>query len=222
MRARLAGLIAVGVAASALALAASGSVEKPGCTWPQKYAVMRDAAAGTLRLETPFYAFEHDLKRGGVISRIRLRHGRAASLLVSPLTARVRLESGVVLSDVGDPAPKVELRTVGLNEVVAVDSALMDANGRDSGLRVKTTFEYRWGYVKIHREFLWPAGGLRLREVCPVATVLAPGLSDYGYRQGISEDEGAEPFSFGSNVWASFARVFPRTRRSTPASCRVR
>jgi hypothetical protein len=34
-----------------------------------------------------------------------------------------------------------------------------------------------------------------------VATVLAPSLSDYGYREGITEQEGAPPFSFGSCRW---------------------
>ena len=77
----------------------------------------------------------------------------------------------------------------------------MDEQGRVSGLRLKSTFEYRWGYVKIHKEFLASVGGFRVREVCPFTTVLAPSLSDYGYREGTTETEGAPPFSFGSNRW---------------------
>ena len=44
-----------------------------------------------------------------------------------------------------------------------------------------------------------------MREVCPCSTVLAPSLSDYGYREGTTEEEGAPPFSFGSNRWGSCA-----------------
>ena len=81
---------------------------------------------------------------------------------------------------------------------MTVECALKDQDGRASGFRVKTTLEYRWGYVKIRKEFLAPAGA-RVREVCPLSTVLAPSLSDYGYREGITEEEKAPPFSFGSN-----------------------
>ena len=62
-------------------------------TWPQDYSVKRDNAAGTLVLDTPFYAIEHDLKTGGVISRITLAHGKAANLLVRPIATRVRDET---------------------------------------------------------------------------------------------------------------------------------
>jgi hypothetical protein len=34
-----------------------------------------------------------------------------------------------------------------------------------------------------------------------LATALVPSLSDHGYREGITEEEGAPPFSFGSNHW---------------------
>ncbi|MCE5272093.1 hypothetical protein LLH00_12525 [bacterium] len=36
-----------------------------GC-WPQPYAVNRDEAAGVLRLSTPYYTIEHDLRPGGL------------------------------------------------------------------------------------------------------------------------------------------------------------
>ncbi|MCL5097633.1 MAG: DUF6259 domain-containing protein [Candidatus Omnitrophica bacterium] len=100
-----------------------------------------------------------------------------------------------------DSAPAITHRRIGLNELVTVECALVDAQGRPSDLRVKTTFEYRWGYVKIHKEFRFPSDGFRVRELCPFSTVLAPSLSKYGYREGITEDEGAPPFSFGSNRW---------------------
>jgi len=48
-----------------------------------------------------------------------------------------------------------------------------------------------------------------VREVCPLSTVLAPSLTDYGYREGITEEEKAPPFSFGSNRWAKLRRDDP-------------
>ena len=198
---RAVGLAVAGWLAAAVALPHSRPGPKLGHTSPQEYSVRRDDAAGVLALSTTFYTAEHDLRRGGAISRLTLRHGRAANLLVRPIQTRVRDENGAVLTDLGDPAPKVVHRRADLNEIVEVESALVDRQGRASGLRVKTTYEYRWGYVKIHKEFLLPAGGARLQELCPFSTVLAPGLTEYGYREGITEEEGAPAFAFGSNVW---------------------
>ncbi|OHB70136.1 MAG: hypothetical protein A2V70_04840 [Planctomycetes bacterium RBG_13_63_9] len=169
-------------------------------TCPQAYSVDRNEVSGILTLRTPYYTLEQDLNRGGAITRIALTHGKNANLLVHPLETRVRDESGALLTDLKDSAPSVTHRREGLSEIVTVQCALKHQDGRDSGLRLKSTLEYRWGYVKIHKEFLAPAG-VRVREVCPIFTTLAPSLSDYGYREGITEEEGAPPFSFGSNIW---------------------
>ena len=96
--------------------------------------------------------------------------------------------------------PSVTHRREGLNEIVGVESVLKGKDGRASGFRVKTTLEYRWGYLKIRRELLAPAGA-RVREVCPISTIVSPSLSEYGYREGTTEEEGAGPFAFGSNKW---------------------
>ena len=169
-------------------------------TWPQAYSVQRDEASGILTLCTPYYTVEQDLKKGGAITRITLTHGKATNLLVRPIETRVRDESGTVLTDLKDSAPTVTHHREGLNEIVTVQCVLKDQAGRVSGLRVKTTLQYRWGYVKIRKELLAPAGA-RVREVCPLSTVLASSLTDYGYREGITEEEKAPAFSFGSNRW---------------------
>jgi hypothetical protein len=174
---------------------------KPPRTWPQAYTVQRNDASGVLSLCTPYYVIEHDLKRGGAVARIALVHGKAANLLARPMETRVRDESGAVLSDLADSAPTVTHGRDGLNEIVTVQCELKHADGRASGFRVKTTLQYRWGYVKIRKEFQSPAGA-RVREVSPLSTVLVPSLSDYGYREGLTEDDGAPPFSFGSNRWS--------------------
>ena len=195
---------------------------KPASTSPQAYSVQRDEAGGILALRTPFYTVEHDLKKGGAISRISLTQGKAASLVLRPIETRVRDEKGSVWSDLNDAAPKVTHRRAGLNEIVSVECALVDQQGRASQVRVKSTFEFRWGYVRIHREFLVPTGGFRVREVCPFSVILAPSLSDYGYREGTTEEEGAPPFSFGSNRWGKLRPGQPTDRplltRSVPRS----
>jgi hypothetical protein len=105
-----------------------------------------------------------------------------------------------VFSDLNDSAPSVTHRREGLNEIVTIECELKDPSGGASGLQVKTTLQYRWGYVKIRKELLAPAG-TSAREVCPLSVVLAPSLTDYGYREGITEAEKAPPFAFGSNRW---------------------
>lgn len=202
------------LASSAAPASGAAPVEtKTGSAWPQAYSVRRDEAAGVLVLETQYYSIEHALRKGGAISKISLRNGRAANLLVRPIETRVRDENGIMLSDLGDIAPAIAQHRAGLNEIMAVEAALTTPDGRPSGLKVKTTYEYRWGYVKIHKEFLWPGGAVRLRELCPLSTVLSPGLTDYGYREGITEEEGAPAFSFGSNRWG---RVRPDRPSALP------
>ena len=201
----------------ALGAMAAESETKLRGTWPQAYTVVRDEASGILTLSTPYYIFEHDLKKGGTITRIALKHGKAANLLVHPVETRVQDEAGDTLIDSRDSAARVTHRREGMDEIVTVDSALVDQDGRASGLRVKSTFTYRWGYVKIHKEFIVPAGGMRVREVCPFSAIVAPSLSDYGYREGLTEEEGASPFSFGSNRWG---RLRPAGTSDAPLETR--
>jgi len=152
-------------------------------------------------LSTPYYTVQHDLKQGGAISSIRLTHGKASNLLVRPFETRVRDAAGKLYSDLADPAPRVTTRQDGLNELATVESGLRDAQGKPSGVRVKTAYQYRWGYVKIHKELTFPGQTFRATDICPVSTVVAPSLSAYGYRDGLTEEEGAPAFSFGSCHW---------------------
>jgi hypothetical protein len=214
-------LSAVAFFLPALAWPADLSAPELPSAWPQAYCVLRDDASGMLTLRTPYYTVEQDLKQGGAITRIALAHGKAANLLVRPLETRVRDEGGATLTDLADSAPTVVHRREGLNEIVAVECALKDLAGRASPLRVRTTLRYGWGHVKIHKELLAPAG-VKVREVCPLSAVLAPSLSDYGYREGITEDEKAPPFSFGSNRWGKLrlgdSADYPLLTRYVPRS----
>jgi len=181
--------------------ASAESVTDLVSTWPQAYSVQRDKAARLLTLSTPYYTVQHDLKRGGAIASIRLTHGTATNLLVRPFETRIQDASGVIASDLNEPAPRVTTRREGLNELVTVESTLRDAAGKPSGVRVKTVYEYRWGYVKVQKQLTFRGKDLRAKEICPVSTVLARSLSAYGYRDGLTEEEGAPAFSFGSCHW---------------------
>lgn len=211
--------LSVGVACAAAGLVSAGDPvagqSRPGTgrtSWPQPYTVQRDETAGTLTLRTSFYSWEHDLKRGGIIRRITLAHGRATNLLARPIQTRVQDENGVVLTDLMDPNPTVQHKQVGENQTVTVESALADPGGHPSKLRVRSTYDYRWGYVKIRREFLIPTDGFRVREVSPFLATLTPSLSDYGYREGTLEEDGAASFAFGSNRWGKLRRNQPSDR----------
>lgn len=193
---------------AALCAAADPPDSAPPRTWPQAYAIDRDEAAGILTLRTAYYTVEQDLKQGGAVTRIALAHGKAGNLLAGPLATRVRDANGAILTDLEDTNPHVTLRREGLAEIVTVESALKGEDGRASDVRVKTTLQYRWGYVKIRRELRAPAG-TSVREVCPVSTILTGGLSSYGYRKGLTEEDGEPAFSFGSNVWGKLRPDHP-------------
>jgi hypothetical protein len=199
------GIAMLAAVLSATATAADQSVPQPSRTLPQAYSVERDAAAGTLTLRTPFYLIQQDMNRGGAIVRIALTHGKAPNLLVQPLEIFVQDERGAPLSDLKDPRPVVTHRREGLNEIVTVESTLCDVSGKPSPLRVNTTLQYLWGYIKIRREITSPPG-FRVRVLCPLAMTVAPSLSYYGYRDGRMEEDGVPPFAFGSNTWG---RIVP-------------
>jgi hypothetical protein len=170
-------------------------------TSPEPYVVTEDRKAGVLTFKTEYYEAAHDLRSGGALTRITLGSGAATNLLASPLAVQVKAEDGTVYSDLRDSDPTITRSREGLNEVLLVGRGLRDDRGRSSGFRVITRYEYRWGYIKIRSELIPPPGGFRAREVCLVSARLASALEEYGYREGLSEEEGAPPFAFGSNRW---------------------
>ncbi len=164
---------------------------------------------------------EQDLKKGGAITRITLTHGKAANLLVHPIETRVRDENGTVLTDLKDSAPTVTHRREGLNEIVTVECALKDQDGRASGLRVKTTLQYRWGYIKIRKEFLAPAGSSRAGGL---PAVHRPGPEPLRLRLSGRDHGGGEGpavFVREQPLGEAASRTSPRTRPSRRATCRV-
>jgi hypothetical protein len=184
----------------------------PGC-WPQEYTVGRDDMSGVVTLSTPYWTIQHNLKKGGAITKIKYTYGKADNLLVEPIKTSVQNESGIIFEDVNDSSARISHTKDGKTEIVTIECSLVDKNGRDSGIKTKTIYQYHWGYIKIHKEFYFPADSIRIKSLSVLSTIFDQSLSDYGYREGITEQEGAEPFSFGICNWG---KVRPGTLSDKP------
>ena len=136
--------------------------------WPREHAVVRDDAAGRLTVSTPYYIVTHDLRAGGAIAAISYPNGRAANLLLAPIGAWIEDAGGVRYTDCRDAAARVSARTIGAGAdsavVVTAEGGLADAEGRACAVRITTTYEHRWGYIKIRKEFAFPAEGVRVAD----------------------------------------------------------
>jgi hypothetical protein len=194
--------------------------------WPRESQVSE--SPGSLAVTTPYYRFEHDLTKGGAIRLVSLTHGRSANLLVRPMESRVgiplapgagaqdrRTPPVTLYSDLNDAAPVSSFKRDGKAVIVSTDAALRAADGRDSGVRVRTTYNYRWGYVRIHKEFraTRPA---TLSIVTALSTMLDPSLSDYGYRPGVAEEVGTSPFTWQTGQIREWGKVRPGTHFDLP------
>ena len=198
--------------------------------WPQSYKVDRDEAAGTLVLSTPYYTFEHDLKKGGALSRITLTNGKAKNLLVSPVESRIRLmvrpegaqdaqarrrAPGATYSDLHDASAKVTYTKAGEAEVVTVEASLLGENGRSSGARVRTTYNYRWGYVKVRKQFIFDSP-TDIVSLTALTALLDPSLSDYGWRPAAMEENGNSPFNWTNGQIRGWGKMRPGTHMDLP------
>lgn len=176
--------------------------EKSPRGWsPQPYTVHGNEQAGTLALSTPYYTIEHDLKRGGAISRITLTHGQSRNLLLRPIEAWVRLKQpGAprrgrsprtaldVYSDLQDASPSVAITRSGRNVMVTAEAALRNQSGTDEGVKTRTDYGYHWGYIKVHKEFTFSGPPVKLRGLSVVSSALDPSLTHYSYKPNIAED----------------------------------
>ncbi len=185
-------------------LAASGvsAAGKTSGTWPQGYEFRTDPDARTETLSTPYYRVIHDLNRGGAVSHISYTYGKSENLLKTPLACGVGIagDKPGAFTDSSNPVPVVKHERSGDAEIVTVESALMGAQNSHSGIVVRTRYEYRWGYIKIHRTFTF-AEAIELRSLTVLSSVLDPSFTDYGYRENIFEQQGADPSSFGVCEW---------------------
>lgn len=189
-------------------------IEGPRGWTPQPYSVQRDEANGTLTFSTRYYTVQHDLKRGGAISKICYAHGKSGNLLLRPIEASVRLKKGEsptdeqeehlrpdFFSDTNNSSPSVSVSKSGNAEIVTIECALLNKQGLDSGIKTKTIYSYRWGYIRIRKEFHFPETPLEVRAISAVSTSFDPSLTRYGYKPNIFEDFDPVVHTWEVNAW---------------------
>ncbi len=209
---------------------APGDTTRP--QWPQGYSVKNDAAAGVLTLSTPFYSFTHDLHRGGALSAIRLTHGRAENLLAAPAGCGLTLadspagesENAVEreshrYTDLNCKSPQIKVETLGKDVSVTVECPLLDTAGKACGVSVRTRWLYRWGHVKIHREFIADSP-VEVRNLWVLDAVLDPSLTDYGYRPALGEMMSSDLFGWVNGQIRQWGKIRPGTHLDLPLQMR--
>jgi len=227
-----AAILAPGVRAEAKqssAASTKGPESQPGW-WPQSYAIERDEAQGKLILSTRYYTVEHDLKKGGTISKIGYTFGKAGNLLLRPLAASIQLRGDEppgelrgrqwrqeVFTDVADSSASVSTAKTGKWEVVTAQGRLLNHDGADSGIVTSTSYTYRWGYIKIHKEFHFPPQGLKIRRLSVLSTLLDPSFTHYGYNPNAAEAFSSEVLQNGSCFWG---KIRPGTQFDVPFETR--
>lgn len=182
--------------------------------WPQSYVVKRDHATGKLMVSTRYYQVEHDLRKGGTITKIHYTYGKAPNLLLRPLAASVQIRgsepAGEItanevrhyrFTDSEDASASVTADKAGKWETVTVHSRLINHAGEDSGVVAITTYNYRWGYIRIHKEFCFPQQGIKIRRLSALTTLLDPSLSNYGYTPSPAAAFSPEVLENGSSFW---------------------
>jgi hypothetical protein len=210
-----------------------GSTNGPGSLpgwWPQSYTLERDESQGKVIVSTRYYTIEHDLRKGGTLTRIGHTYGTAENIFLRPLVASVQLRrfetSGEaseeqmrkeVFTDVADSSASVSTAKTGKWEMVTAKCRLLNHDGEDSGIVTSTSYTYRWGYIKIHKEFQFPPQGLKIRRLSVLSTVLNPSFTHYGYKPNVVEDFSPEILENGSCFWG---KIRPGTHFDVPFQTR--
>jgi hypothetical protein len=207
----------------------NGPESLPGW-WPQSYTIERDESQGKLIVSTRYYTIEHDLKKGGAITKIGHTYGKAENLFLQPLAASVQLRGDEppgeirreewrqkVFTDVADSSASVSTAKAGKWEVVTAKSRLLNRDGEDSGIVTSTNYIYRWGYIKIHKEFHFPSQGLKIRRLSVLSTLLDPSFTHYGYNPNAAEAFSPEVLENGSCFWG---KIRPGTQFDVPLETR--
>jgi len=207
--------------------------------WPQDYSVHKDDAAGKLILSTPYYTIQHDLKRGGVIEKICLTHGKEPNLILKPIETSIRLKMDSspipttestarsrgnrlqdTFSDLNAPSPSVTHTKDGRSVIVTIESPLLNQDGGPSGVKTKTIYTYRWGYIKIHKEISPSREPVRVRNVSVLSTLVAPSLTDYGWRPAVLEEMGPNPHAWQNGQIRQWGKIRPGTHFDLPFQTR--
>lgn len=185
----------------------TASAASSNSTQPHRLQKLKSPAR--LLVTNSYYAVEHDLSRGGAISRLRLAHGDG-SLILGAATAQVADANGMIFSEMNDPKPRVSTSTFGQARIIDVEARLLNDRGvAVRNVTLKSRYEHRWGYIKIRKEFIIKRTGLQVTALTPFQAVFPAALDHYGYREGVTEEEQAGPFSFGSCRWGTLDSARP-------------
>lgn len=178
-------------------------------TWPEFYEVREDAAQHRLRLRTSCYQIEHDLRQGGAIREICYPAGTGQNLLLQAMEATVLLPDDnprtgyreKMLADTAERSPRVQVNNKGTEVELTFQGRLRDAGGNDADIAYQYRYVYRWGYVRVRKEFHFPANGIAVRSIKVLGTRLRPDLGHYGVRPGAGAEPSADPAAFGVCQW---------------------
>lgn len=176
------------------------SVDTLAAWWPQDYSVRLDREKNILHLKTPYYSVEQAVASGGNISGISYINGKAKNLLRAPVGVRINTADGNEYTDLINATATISFVNSGKSVRVVTDCNLRTKNEEASTVILKTIYEYRWGYIRVRRELMFQ-DSLRVKKISLISMRLAPELSDYGYKPGITEQDNSLPFGFNVIKW---------------------
>ncbi len=189
-------------------------------TWPHPYEVVDNRAHGTILLRTPYYEITHDRRQGGAISSIRYFYGSGENLLLDAMRSQVTLPDGTY-TDIADPAPSITIQPGDDETVITVEGMLRNAGGQESNIPYRYAYSYRWGYVRVRKQFTFPESGVAVRRLQVHGGSLRPELGHYGVRPGAPAEAATDP---ADSRCASGAGCAPAPRsiaRMKAGSCRA-
>lgn len=169
-------------------------------TWPQPYEITDDTANGGILLRTPYYEIEHSRDQGGAVSAIRYPHGTGQNLMLEPVRTQMTSLNGN-FADTAESAPRVSLMPGADEVVVTIEGMLRDADGKDCGVAYRHVYNYRWGFVRVRKQFSFPGEGVDVRCLQVFGCLLRPDMSHYGIRPGAPAEASPNPAAFGVCQW---------------------
>jgi len=123
-------------------------------------------------------------------------------------------------SDLNCATPTVVQAKDGKSVIVTVEVPLLDRAGKASGVALKTVYTYRWGYIKIHKEFRAIKDPVKVRSVSVLSTLVDPSLTDYGWRPAVFEEMGPSPHTWQNGQIRQWGKIRPGTHFDLPFQTR--
>jgi hypothetical protein len=184
----------------------------PYGTYPEPLELVHDYENRKLLVRNRFYEVEHDLSRGGAIAAIRYGQIGDRNILVEPMGSFVELSDATrawptpsslafpppsphtAFTDLNDAQPEVHTGGNGDELRLRFGGWLCNPEGRSCGVRYEFEYRYRWGHIRVHKQFLFPQSGLDVLRLCVQRFVLRPEFSHWGYRPSPETDTRSDPF----------------------------